>query len=230
MPAQLHPEFFGQFFLVVLNHDDGTLGVYDASSLAHTATIPVVHNPDDVTILPNSQLAFVLSRTEPRLSVVDLRRNVLLSNLQLVGKPSDMILKPDGGELYVISPESHGLQVINTETHEVGDFVVLGDTPTRGVLSVDAGLLYVTDATANRVNAVDINNRRVIRTINGRELLISAGQTPDAIRFDPEENLLLVVNKGSSDLSVIRARLDDQSLLTMIPTGDRPQELAVKLF
>jgi YVTN family beta-propeller protein len=141
-----------------------------------------------------------------------------------------MILKPDGGELYVISPESHGLQVINTETHEVGDFVVLGDTPTRGVLSVDAGLVYVTDATANRVTAVDMNNRRVIRTINGRELLISAGQTPDAIRFDPEENLLLVLNKGSNDLSVIRARLDDQSLLTMIPTGDRPQELAVKLF
>ena len=141
-----------------------------------------------------------------------------------------MILKPDGGELYVISPESHGLQVINTETHEVGDFVVIGDTPTRGVLSVDAGILYVSDATANRVTAVDINNRRVIRTINGRELLISAGQTPDAIRFDPEENLLLVVNKGSSDLSVIRARLGDQSLLTMIPVGDRPQELAVKLF
>ena len=154
----------------------------------------------------------------------------MLANLQLAGKPSDMILKPDGGELYVISPESHGLQAINTWTHEVGDFVVLGDSPTRGILSADASLLYVTDATANRVTAVDINNRRVIRTINGRELLISAGQTPDAIRFDPEENLLLVVNKGSSDLSVIRARLGDQSLLTMIPVGDHPQELAVKLF
>jgi YVTN family beta-propeller protein len=148
-----------------------------------------------------------------------------------------MILKPDGGELYVISPESHGLQVINTETHEVGDFVVLGDTPTRGVLSVDAGLLYVTDATANRVTALDINTRRLVRTVSGRsdspaftELLIPVGQVPDAIRFDPEENLLLVLNKGSNDLSVIRARLDDQSLLTMIPTGDHPQELAVKLF
>ncbi len=185
----------------------------------------VVHNPDDVVILPDSSLAFVISRSEPRLSVVDLRRNVLLANLQLVGKPSDMILKPDGGELYVISPESHGMQVINTETHEVGDFVVLGDTPTRAVLSVDAGLLYVTDATANRVAALDINTRRLIRTVSGRsdspaftELLIPVGQVPDAIRFDPEENLLLVLNRGSSDLSVIRARLDNQSLLTMVPT------------
>jgi DNA-binding beta-propeller fold protein YncE len=141
-----------------------------------------------------------------------------------------MILKPDGGELYVIAPDSHGLQAINTWTHEVGDFVVVGDSPTRGTLSADANILYVTDASANRVTAVDIYNRRVIRTVNGRELLISAGTTPDTIRFDPEENLLLVVNRGSGDLSVIRARLGDQSLLTMIPVGDRPQELAVKLF
>ena len=141
-----------------------------------------------------------------------------------------MLLKPDGGELYVISPDSHGLQAINTWTHEVGDFVMLGYAPTRGILSADASLLYVTDASASRVTAVDINNRRVIRTVNGRELLISVGQSPDAIRFDPAENLLLVVNRGSGDLSVIRARLENQSLLTMIPVGDHPQELAVKLF
>jgi len=65
----------------------------------------------------------VLSRTEHRLSVVDLRRGVLLTNLELAGAPSDMLLKPDGGELYVISPEAHGLQAINTSTHEVGDYM-----------------------------------------------------------------------------------------------------------
>ena len=141
-----------------------------------------------------------------------------------------MLLKPDGGELYVISPESHGLQAINTWTHEVGDYVVLGDSPTRGILSADASLLYVTDATAGRVTAVDIYNRRVIRNANGRELLISVGQSPDAVRFDPDENLLLVVNHDSGDLAVIRARFDNQSLLTMIPVGDHPQDIAVKLF
>jgi YVTN family beta-propeller protein len=50
------------------------------------------------------------------------------------------------------------------------------------------------------------------------------------MRFDPEpnENLLVVVNEGSSDVAVIRVRTN--SLLTMIPVGDRPQDLAVKLF
>jgi YVTN family beta-propeller protein len=48
------------------------------------------------------------------------------------------------------------------------------------------------------------------------------------MRFDPDENLLIVVNQGSGDIAVIRARTN--SLLTMIPVGDGPQDLAVKLF
>jgi YVTN family beta-propeller protein len=48
------------------------------------------------------------------------------------------------------------------------------------------------------------------------------------LRFDPNENLLIVVNQGSGDVAVIRVRTN--SLLTMIPVGDGPQDLAVKLF
>jgi YVTN family beta-propeller protein len=225
--ARLTPD---QKSVLVLNRRDGSVGIHDAATLTKRSNIPVVAQPDEVAVLPDSSIAFVLSRSEPRMSVVDLRSEVLLSNLQLAGKPSDMLLKPDGGELYVISPDSHGLQVINTWTHEVGDYVMLGDSPTRGILGADANLLYVTDAAAGRVTAVDINNRRVVRKATGSELLISVGRSPSAVRFDPAENLLLVVNRESDDLAVIRARLDNQSLLTLIPVGDHPRDLAVKLF
>jgi YVTN family beta-propeller protein len=169
----------------------------------------------------------VLSRAERRISVVDLRRGVLVANLELAGKPTDMLLKPDGGELYVISPEAHGLQVINTQTHEVGDTMVLGSAPTRGVLSEDASLMYVSDTGAGRVTPVDIFNRRIVRD-PGKGFPVPAGDAPAALRFDPAENLLLVVSAGSGDLAVIRVRTN--FLLTMIPVGDQPRELAVKLF
>jgi YVTN family beta-propeller protein len=140
-----------------------------------------------------------------------------------------MLLKPDGGELYVISPDAHGLQVINTWTHEVGDYMVLGSAPTRGVLSADASTLYVSDSAASHIVPVDIANRRVVRDPDtGRELRIQAGQSPGVLRFDPNENLLLVVNQGSGDVAVIRVRTN--SLLTMIPVGEGPQDLALKLF
>jgi YVTN family beta-propeller protein len=48
------------------------------------------------------------------------------------------------------------------------------------------------------------------------------------MRFDPDESLLIAVNQGSGDVAVIRVRTN--SLLTMIPVGNGPQDLAVKLF
>src|SRR5262249_16932924 len=153
-------------------------------------------------------------------------KGLLLTNLELAGIPSQMILKPDGGELYVLSPDSHGLQAINTWTHEVGDFLVLGSAPTRGALLADTGELYVSDASSGSVIPVDISFRRL-------SLPIPAGQTPGALRFDPGDKarLLLVVSQASGDLSIIRITPDRTSaLLTMIPVGDQPRELAVKLF
>ena len=213
--------------VLVVNRRDGTLGIHDAATLALRASVAVVPQPEDVAVLPDSSLAFVLSRSERRTSVVDLRRGVLVANLELAGKPTDMLMKPDGGELYVISPEAHGLQTINTWTHEVGDYMVLGSAPTRGVLSNDGSLLYVSDTAADRVTPVDILNRRIIRDA-GKGFPVPAGDAPTALRFDPNENLLLVVSQGSGDLAVIRVRTN--FLLTMIPVGDHPQELAVKLF
>jgi DNA-binding beta-propeller fold protein YncE len=214
--------------VLVLNRRDASMGVHDAATLAAHGTVPVVSQPDDVVVMQDSSLAFILSRSEPRLSVVDLRRGVLLTNLQLAGKPTQMLLKPDGGELYVISPDSHGLQVINTWTYEVGDYVLLGSAPTHGVLLPDASELFISDTAAGRVTPVDIFNRRVSRPI-------PAGQSPAVLRFEsvaPGESpsLLLVVNQASADLAVIRVRTDSQSLLTMIPVGDHPEDLAIKLF
>ena len=222
--AQVTPD--GKKVLVV-NRRDGTLGIHDAATLGLRNSVSVVPLPEDVVVLPDSSMAFVLSRTDQRISVVDLRRGVLVTNLELAGKPTDMLLKPDGGELYVISPEAHGLQAINTWTHEVGDYMALGAAPTCGVLSEDASLLYVSDTAAGRVTPVDIFNRRIVRD-PGKGFPVPAGDSPAALRFDPAENLLLVVSAGSGDLAVIRVRTN--FLVTMIPVGDRPQGLAVKLF
>jgi YVTN family beta-propeller protein len=213
--------------ILVVNRADGTLGIHDAATLIQRGSVSVVAQPEDVAVLPDSSLAFVLSRSERRISVVDLRRTVLVTHLELAGAPTEMLLKPDGGELYVISPEAHGLQAINTETHEVGDYMVLGSAPTRGVLSSDASLLYVSDTAAGRVTPVDIFNRRIVRD-PGKGFPIPAGDAPGALRFDPAENLLLVVSEGSGDLAVIRVRTN--FLVTMIPVGSHPHDLAVKLF
>src|SRR5207253_2336995 len=69
--AQVTPD--GKSVLVV-NRRDGSLGIHDATTLALRGSVSVVAQPADVAVLPDNSLAFVLSRTEHRLSVVDLRR------------------------------------------------------------------------------------------------------------------------------------------------------------
>jgi YVTN family beta-propeller protein len=113
------------------------------------------------------------------------------------------------------------MEVIDTQSNEVGDSLVLGFSPTRGILTADSSVLYVSDAASGRLMPVDINVRR-LRTP------ISVGQHPGMARFDPNEKILLVVNEGSSDLAVIR--VSTGSLITMIPVGYHPNNIAVKLF
>ena len=213
--------------IVVANRGDATVALHDAATLALRGTIPVVARPEDIAIMADSSIAFVRSASEARISVVDLRRGVLLTHLELAGRPTQMLLKPDGGELYLISPEAHGLQVINTATHEVGDYMVLGSAPTRAILSADASLMYVSDTAANRIIPVDIVDRRLDRA-PGKGFPVPAGQSPSAVRFDPQENLLLAVNHDSGDIAIIRVRTN--YLVTMIPVGDSPTDVAVKLF
>jgi YVTN family beta-propeller protein len=107
--------------------------------------------------------------------------------------------------------------------------MVLGSAPTRGVLSADGSTLYVSDSAAGHIIPVDLLNRRVVRESGtGKEFPIQAGQSPGVMRFDPEENLLIVANEGSGDVAVIRVRTN--SLLTMIPVGTGPKDVAVKMF
>ena len=81
---------------------------------------------------------------------------------------------------------------------------------------------------AGHVTPVDITNRKVSRPI-------PAGSAPTLLRFDATDadrkpSLLLAVDDASGELAVIGLRGDNPGLLTMIPVGGRPQELAVKLF
>ena len=57
---------------------------------------------------------------------------------------------------------------------------------------------------------------------------MQAGRRPGASLLTPDEELLLVVNEESDDVAVMRVRT--QSLLTMIPVGPAPRDLAIKLF
>lgn len=208
--------------VVVSNHDDATVSVLDAANLETKSVVSVVPDPEQIVILPNSSKAFVSSGSRDEVSVVDLHRGVLLSDLELDGKPDALLLKPDGGELYISSSTAHGLLVVNTQTEEVApDFIPLGMSPAAETLDPTTQTLYVSDSATGNVTPVAIDARR-------RGVPISAGQSPHAALLTPGGDMLVVVDPSSDELAVIRARTS--SLITLIPTGSHPRDVAIKMF
>ena len=207
--------------LVVSNHDDASVSLFDAATLGLLATVNVTPHPEHIAVLPDSSKAFVSSGSVNQVSVIDLLGKKLLANVAIGGKPDDLILKPDGGELYIPSGESHGLVVINTSTNEAGDFLLLGMSPAAGTVTADGQLLYVSDSAAAHVVPVAIGVRQSAPPI-------SVGQDPGTCLLTPGGDMLLVVDSASNDLAVLRAKTG--GLITLIPVGPRPRDIAVKIF
>jgi YVTN family beta-propeller protein len=218
-------------WVLVTNRDDATVSLLDAASLETIAVIPTAAHPEQIAILPDSSKAFISTGEAGQLSVVrlpnagDAKRQAttagLVTNIDLGGTPGELLLKPDGGELYVPSPDAHGLMIVNTATNEVGDYMLLGLEPDAGVLTADAQLLYVSDSGGGRVTPIQIQTRQAGRSLR-------AGEGAGAARFSPGEEMLVVVNQRSNDVSILRTRTG--SLITLIPVGRAPRDLAIREF
>lgn len=220
-------------WLVRVSSDGRTLAVplraasqlvlLSAETLDVQAVIPVAERPEHVIILPDSSKAFVSAAGAGQVSVVDLRARVLLANLPLGSPAAAFMLKPDGGELFVATPDRNSLTILNTWTNEVTETVMAGDRPASGTMGSDQPYytLYLSDQASGHVRPFVCGLRRLLAPI-------PAGRRPGASQLTPNEELLLVVNEESDDVAVIRVRT--QSLLTLIPVGPAPRELAIKLF
>jgi YVTN family beta-propeller protein len=54
------------------------------------------------------------------------------------------------------------------------------------------------------------------------------GSAPRTSRLTPGGDILLVVDTASNDLAVIRPKT--ANLITLIPVGSKPRDLAIKVF
>jgi YVTN family beta-propeller protein len=218
--------------LVVPNRDDNSVTLLGAEDLRHVATVPVAPRPEQVIVLGDGAKAFISAagdgNGDPRhrtgthqVSVVDLKRPALVANLPLPATPGDLVLVPKDGKLLVPSPESHGVVLIDTWRNEVEGFLLVGNGPYRATLSAEPETLYVSDVNAGAVTPIQFRLRRTNKPI-------PTGQRPGACRLTPGEDLLLAVNEDSGNLAIIRT--STHSLITLVPVGPRPSDLAIKVF
>jgi YVTN family beta-propeller protein len=226
--------------LVVTNRLGNSVSIFAADGRALPSIRKVIEGcagATDAVILPDSSKAFVACSGGRQIMAIALARSGdataparpdALEALLDVGKsPVHLALKPDGGELFVSNFDSDSISEVVTGTNDVGGAYLMGSHPVRGLVSADNALLYESNFSSQEISIYSIDeSKRLVSS--GNQGSIHVGDGPDALAFSSGGQLLFVVDAGSSDVAVIRT--STSSLFTLLPTGRRPNAIAVKAF
>ena len=230
--------------LVVTNEKAGSVSVYsinDSPSTPLTLRDAFAGCPGatDAAILPDSTKVFVACSGGHQVMAIwlaaaadswrgkqdaSLQHDQFLTLLDVGQTPTHLALKPDGGEIFSTNFGSDSISEISTWTNEVLGTYIIGSKPSRAIISQDDSTLWATNFGADSASLYSIDDGRM-------EAGVRTGSRPDALAFSTDEHLLLVADTGSSDLAVIRTQSKNgPSLVTMLPAGNRPNDLVVKSF
>ena len=226
--------------LVVTHTAASTISVYGATGqgrggpLSIRSTFTGCPGASDAVILPNSLKAFVacsaargvmaLQLAAPRESWAVRQDGAMALDRALVmlavgGSPAHLTLKPDGGEVFVSNTDAGSFSEIATDTNEVGGTYMIGNHPAGGVVSGDNGTLYVANTGDDSVGLYSIDDGKLVSSVH-------TGAGPEALAFSADEHLLLGLDAGSGDVSVIRMQSKlGPNLFTILPAGSRPSAM-----
>jgi YVTN family beta-propeller protein len=153
-----------------------------------------------------------------------LQHDQLLTLLDVGQTPTHLAMKPDGNEIFSTNFGSDSISEISAWTNEVLGTYIIGSKPSRAIFSQDDSTLWVTNFGADSATLYSVDDGRI-------EAGVRTGSRPDALALSTDEHLLLVADTGSSDIAVIRTQSNNgPSLVTMLPAGNRPNDLVVKSF
>jgi YVTN family beta-propeller protein len=226
--------------LVVTNRGSGSVSVVDPRKFKVRAVFTGCPQATDAVILPDSSKAFVtcsgrhqvmaIGLARPASSIESERVDRLLSFLDVGKTPVNLAMKPDGGEIFVSNFDSDSISEIATGTNEVGGAYLIGAHPASGIVSADNAFLWISNFNADSIGVYSIDDGRLVNTVH-------VGGGPDALAFSTNGFLLLAVDAQSGDVSVVRTQsyaLNGAavvgSLFTMLPAGEKPNDIAVKSF
>jgi YVTN family beta-propeller protein len=229
--------------LVVTNRGSGSVSVYSVSAsenhpLTFRNAYPGCPGATDAVILPDSSKAFIACSGSQKVMAIwlavapdswpgkqdaTLQHDHLLAMLDVGNTPTHLALKPDGGEIFVTNFGSDSISEINTSTNEVGGTYIIGSKPSRAVISQDNSSLWVTNFGADSASLYSIDDGKLIAGVR-------TGSGPDAIAFSADEHLLLVANSRTGDVAIIRTQGTEPALVTMLPAGAHPNDIAIKKF
>lgn len=136
-PVALTPD--GSMLLAV-NSPDAKLSVFDASTMALSAEIPVGLEPVTVRVRTNDE-AWVVSEVSDTVTVISLATNSVTATLRVGDEPGDVVFA--GGKAFVSCSRAGKVQVFDATTRsDLGSISLTGDYPRALCVSNDGTKVY----------------------------------------------------------------------------------------
>lgn len=166
---------------------------------------------------------------ERLLTILDPQSGRVIVHLPLAVEPRNFCFKSDGGQLFITGDGMDAVVIVYPYTTEVAETTLAGRAP--GFLAEcetdDFDGLFVANPQTGEVTILDIDTHKVIA-------VVAVGRGPGYILPTPDHQYVLVLNRDSGDIAVIRlaaisARRDRSApLFTMVPVGSQPVSAVVR--
>ena len=117
-------------YMLVPNNGDRTVSVISVAELEVVATLPGAADMTGINTGWFETTAFVISRGEEKVVVIDLVEMAVVGEIALPGSPETGVVTPDGAKLYVALSSSDQVAVIDTRGRKlVGTIDDVGSEP-----------------------------------------------------------------------------------------------------
>jgi len=105
-------------------------------------------------------------KTSGRILIVDAKTGKILSNTELSKPNHNSIFSPDGTEIWTTSMEHDGKTLVFDATSMVlKNSIAVGADPAEVTFSADGKYAFTANGGSNSVSVIDINSKKVIKTI-----------------------------------------------------------------
>jgi YVTN family beta-propeller protein len=178
---------------------------------------------------PDGKQIIAAHRSTRMLSIADVETGRLLVRLPMPLEPERFCFTVDnGGQMFVSGSGMDAVVIVSPYQASIDETILAGRAP--GSMTVDINNLYVTNPQSGDLTVIAIADRRLLAKI-------SVGQDPVQVLVTPDNQYILVLNRGSSDLSVIRAskigadlRGKGAPIFNVVPLGASPVNAAICAF
>lgn len=226
--------------LYVPNFGGSSVAVVDVAQGRKVAEFPVGRMP--YAALEQAGLMYVTEHALGRLSAYEAATGKLQASLELEAFPAGLALDPGVGKLYVTHLFTGKISLVELSgftlealistgaSANLSQFILLDPAAQRAYLPQTrfntSSRALVFDATVfPLVNVLDLGARQILRSERvSLDMGFRTVNMPFAAALDVERQLLLVVNAGSSDVSIIDQRSKQQ--LARLEVGANPRGIA----